>query len=537
MTSPSIISKNPSLLENCRDFITIVKTPKPHYINKATACAQQILSSDITPVSSPDTTREFQEIKENLVNLSPKNAKIKKIVTQVFEKLYPSTPSPSKINSIVPAGMQNMSGNDCFLIALCQLLRTPSLTQHLVNRLPKELWEPLIADNSNAEFIRKAIVEHTPFGATVSQNVRANPLTAQLDPGEVLAFLFNRIDEPDLATPIAIPQTTTTPPVTPVTVASDISTTASEPTLKEIYEEKYKNETNLLKRPLLFLSFWITTIFKSIENFFVSSLLGVFGYSETPPESSHSHADPNPMVIPDKSSPKYVPIITANRPNRPIKTDLKENIPNPLDVRIKKIRTYTPNPGVPDYIIHHDNFGGISNRTECQETQPYLDLPLKKNSDGFYTLQDVLHDYFAGTNEDEPSSVVIQSDSGDTITYEAKREESMKLTAIPDHLLLSFKRSLSLTDKIRDPIEGIDLEFILPNDLSEIAVDEKDRTYVLQGFLCHLGSSSIAGHYISYRKEADGWHYFNDSTHKVVSEAEVKEAAKHSYTLLYERKK
>jgi hypothetical protein len=558
----SVSPVNHPLFSHCEEFIGLVSHPKANYIAKVQSCAEQILLDDLPECSSPEQQEQVKTLFEQLKAVqTSKNPKVQECVKEVFQKLgnlYKSISIKASGSALTPtpqipsfAGMQNKSGSDCFLISLCQLLRLPSLREHLVDRLPIELWQPLVADNPHATFIRKAIVENTAFGVTIDTNVHANPLNSQLDPEEVLAFLLSRLDEPDLSYDgPKLPSTSKTlTPQSPAAVTQDLLPTSSVPTLslKEAYQENYTKATNILQKMRLFFVFWVSLLVQKMQDYFHTLFTSGKAYTVDPSEET-PEATPPALATEEEAAEEpeedplanYTPVITANHPdNRPLKDPAQPfiDLPNPLRVEVKKTRTYQPQKAsqMPAEVINHDNFGGPSHQTFTIERDPFLSLPVTKRTsrDKKYTLNTLLRKYFSSTSQDDLSSVTVKGDNGQETIYTAKRKEKIQLSSIPQHLLLSFRRSIPNGEKIDNPIEGIDLTFTLPKDLLETPAEDKDLQYQLEGFICHQGTSSSGGHYVAYRKEADGWHHFDDSHHEKVSEEDVKEAVKHSYIVFY----
>jgi hypothetical protein len=62
-----------------------------------------------------------------------------------------------------------------------------------------------------------------------------------------------------------------------------------------------------------------------------------------------------------------------------------------------------------------------------------------------------------------------------------------------------------------------------------------EKPYSLKSFTTHLGNTPHGGHYITYRRQEDGWICCNDSRVSVVSEEQVKAASRDAYTLFFEK--
>lgn len=491
---------------SCNTFIAEIKDSNLDEDDKLLLCTAFI--DEIEDLTSLDKShlRDLIGIKSKLISLrnsnpdGPLKDQINLVIqgiTNLTKTLRKKTTSSARVSD--SSGISNQ-GNDCFLIALYQLLKINGLTKHLVNRLPKELWEPLVADNPNAKFIRKTIVEHTNFGPDMTA-LGENPMESQLDASEVLMSLFNRIDKPD------------SPPKPKV---------AEENPLRKTYEEEWSKTTSVLYKMHLFLTFWKDTILETLKYYITTIIFKIFGYNNSDTSSEDT----------------YIPKITVKRPTRP-----KPEDPNPLTMKIKMDITYKVRRNVPNGLKNHDHFGGATHTGLGFEPNLYLPLAMEKDDKGVYEFAHSLKTHFSQKKGDDTAEATktITTKNGQVkkITYKADMIKTPHLEEVPDYLFLSLKRfdfnSNANGKKINDPIEGIDLEFSLPEQLLETPVEEADRKYSLQGFVTHIGSFA-GGHYITYRKEADGWHYFNDSLHKKVTEDEVKKEAKQAYIVFYEKK-
>ena len=517
LSNPKALSdkKFAAFKNHCGDFITLIADPLTEKEQKTLATKSFLEKINAIPCLKSNQASELLKIRTLLtmisnINDDPTTKEAIKTVTTMLNELIETfqnsqKQAPSSVEPTSPKGINNQ-GNDCFLIALCQLLRSKSLTEHLVNRLPKELLEPLIADNPNAKFIRRAIVKYTSLAAG-----NHDPMYGQLDVTETLTALLNRIDEPDMATPSPTP-----PPITP-----------EQPSLRETYENDYNDATEFLEKTKLFMAFWITTLYESIKSCLISPVVTMLGYNS-------DSTNPDNAV-----SANYIPQITAARPeNRPAK-----NSPNPLNLHIKTTIKYTPEKTTPIEHRNHENFGGAEHKhTPHEPPSPLLALPMERTPEGIYHFEHILKTYFLNHNEDEPAKLTVDVHRKKTTykrTYKAFKEKTTTLTQVPDFLLLSLRRFTFdyYPKKINDPVEGLDLEIILPEEILETPTPAANREYTLQSFVSHIGTSSGGGHYVSYRKEEDGWHYFNDETHIPVTDDEAKKAAKDAYLVFYERKK
>jgi hypothetical protein len=502
------------LLDSASEFIRILRNTTVAGDEKL-AHAKEFLDSLnlITVKSKPQDSYKIATLMARL-DLITIDAEIKKILLQIKPKLESLLPLDSKKAPPIlshfplitsPKGIANQ-GNDCFLIALCQLLRVKSLTENLIKRLPKELWQVFLVNNPNAKVIRKALVDHSPLGTFAKQD-KKNPMTSQLDATEVLSSLFSRIDEPDKPLPpSSLPQELEIPP------------TIKELSPKELYQKAYQEAPHWYTKVQLFITFWITTLFETIKDKCSSFFFNLFGLTkhhitDDTLSAPHLHHIPDTqgLTLPDP----------ADKP--------KKGTPNPLNIVVKQTIHYTPQPNMPDDLKHHDHFGGLTNSSEVFSEEPYLNLPMKSNGEDHYTLLECLKAYLTASLEDHASTLTVNQ-----VTYKAARQEKRTFSQIPQSLFLSFKR-FDGNKKITKPIEGINLNITLPETLCETPGDSAQRTYALQGFLTHLGSSPNSGHYIAYRKEADGWYYFNDAVSSKVTEQQVLAAAKDAYLVFYEK--
>jgi len=103
----------------------------------------------------------------------------------------------------------------------------------------------------------------------------------------------------------------------------------------------------------------------------------------------------------------------------------------------------------------------------------------------------------------------------------------------PEVLTIHLKRFCQTTQGIFKIVKVV--KFGLSLDLSPYCAGTVDARYQLTGVVMHDGSMG-GGHYTAHFKnrETNGWHYFSDSSGRIVDVREVL-ASSNAYMLFYDR--
>lgn len=514
MTSTSAISSK--FLEDTNRFIKALtecnKTATPELLRKVNDLAEPLLKNN--PPQDDHTLflgqyHILKEISKFKPNQLDKGAKKK--LNEVIKRLKPLAnnhfdtfiKNPIKITPVTPPkGLPNQGGNDCFLIALHQFLRSPSLTEHLVKHLPTELKNVLLDHNVNSITLRQAITGKTPFGKACKH--LSPQENSQQDPSEALLALFQSIGQPEAAKVAAAPQSP------PLSVQDQIP--AAPP--------KYANRLiNSLRTAWGSIASFFSTLKQGCYN-----TISAISYFMNPPDEIDGADD-----LPDNIHPTEEPL-PINCPT----------VVTPLYFRLKSILEFTPNENTPDELKNHDEFGGINHKTVSVEDQSILQFPLPTpNADHPYSLNDLLRTFFEQEPVDDKS---LKDDKSliNGIEYTAKQTKRLALESEPQHLILAFKRTGFDQDaghsyKITDPIQGVDLKITLPPTIFESPQESPPKEYFLKTFICHLGEGATSGHFVSYRRDGDFWYLLNDSSATEVTAEEAQKAAQTSHIVFYEK--
>ncbi len=429
---------------------------------------------------------------------------LKPIADKHFAAFIQNSTTATQVAS--PKGVSNQGGNDCFLIALYQFLRSPSLTEHLVNHLPTELKNVLLDPNVNSTTLRQVIAGTTPFGSWCKElDPKAN---SQLDSSEALIALFdsigspeaekvNNVDSPEVA---KVPQS----PMPPV-----VDQTSKAP-------PKYLNRlTNSLRTVWNFIASFFNTLKQGSY-----TIISAICYFMNPPDEINGADD-----LPDNN----------NEPKKPL-PPIQATVITPLYFPLKSIVQFTPDANTPEELKNHEEFGGIHHQTSKIENQNILQFPLPKPDVAHPdSLNQLLETFFAEEPIDDKKTLSVNGQ-----IYTAQQTRRLTLETAPQHLILAFKRSgfdpiTHSTYKNRNPIQGVDLEITIPVTAFEKPQAKKSRKYFLKTFICHLGSGTNSGHFVCYRRDGNSWYLLNDSVATQVSTEEVQKAAQTAHVVFYEK--
>jgi hypothetical protein len=484
-------------LKQCRERVT------PELISTINALKDSILNKVEPPqAQSIYFLGQYQCL--NHINTDPAlNESVKESLKQVLQHLKPLVDEcfqtfisqPSLVTS--PKGISNQ-GNDCFLIALYQFLRSPGLQEHLVNRLPQNLKEILLKPDVQSRDLRQAIANDTPFGTWCKD---LDPTSySQLDPSEALLALFDTItDEPQATTATTPPESVSSPQPSPAKASPQ--------------------HLNRLTKALHAVWDSIATFFSTIQAGCIHTFSAI-GYFINPPDEVNGADD-----------------LQDTPPTRPLQLPLpplRPTVITPLYFKLKSNVKFQPTPQTPQAIQNHPEFGGSEHQNTTIAHHSILEFPLPhlKKQDS-YSLASLLKAFFKKEKIENKSLAV------NGVTYVAKQTKQFTLETAPQHLIISFKRTgfdplTQQSYKIQKPITGVDLTITLPKDIVE-PNPHPQSTYSLKTFICHLGDASNHGHFVSYRLENDGWHFFNDSSCTPVSIEAVKLAAQTAHVVFYEK--
>jgi len=525
------------VVNNCKKFIELVSrcpkeiTPTTEAVQNITALASKICKYKTTTTNS----QALKNLKNRITPLSTSSEAINKSIKDVSQKLddfigpalkpsvdpkppavdpqppiiieddeEPLAPPPPAAPSTV-RGIQNTGGNDCFLIALCQMLKVEGLRKYLADQLPDELWKTFVAENLNSQAVRAAIVRWTNFANLINAShdpskPRLDPMRSQLDPTEVLTALLEAIDR----TPPATPAPATPAPATPAPATPAPATPAPATPLSR-WAKLCAFVANIFHK----LHQWLYTLYCNIT--------GTTSENSSPilftPPSPPPNYSPN---VPNNVIEKRTPHITFKENPLTIPTNHKTE----RFVDWDRTQPITPT----------EAYEAVNVTPHAERGEKLITLTVLQDK----SFKEMFAESFASETIDNRQDPLEQN--------QHVIVKSAEISAFPEYMLLSLKR-FSFTDgtakKISTPVD-IPLAWQLPEVTLEKSLQQQTsaNTYSLSTFLVHLGSSPNSGHYVSYRKEKDGWYYFNDgATPKKLIDAEVEKAAKDAFLVFYQRNK
>lgn len=393
-------------------------------------------------------------------------------------------------------GLKNENKDDCFMIALYQLLQCPFLREHFINELPEEVRNVFFENPPSSSKIRTVVADYT------LEHLR----TGMQDAQEVLGALFNLIGKKDAQ------------PANRVSTEKPSQPEETQNTKKP----QHVNEPGFFISLLIKIKNFVLKVFAYIRSFFC-------GKKEQPASKSNhsqknepttSNSDPSPP-------PKHDGFIDLTKK---LMTEAK----NPLFSHFTNTFEYVIDPDVPEAIRNSERFGGPTHQSNKQVNNPYLTLQFPNDSSTSFTLKEML-DHFMKEQIEEVEAVIAK-DGTNYPTHQ--RKETLKLKRAPECLLLHFSRfEFSLTGQAKkrnEPISGISEQITLDENYFQTPPAENQRSYELKALVQHSGGTG-GGHYTAYRKVGDDWYYFNDSVHtKVTTEHVLKESEK-SYLVFYEK--
>ena len=507
------------LLNRCEKFDSRVYGPN---LKSALTEHWTHLSSQTENPVFQNTLSKLQRIVSQILKPEPTKTQDAETQTEKTPEASPSHPAPSKVRKgpvgsyelhreetfvkkedIIERserflGMANETGNDCFLIACLQFLKTGFLKENITKRLPSKLYALIACENPSSSAIRNYLVNHPMFKQKF-RNTNLNIQRGQLDAQET----FN-----------AIVEMTTAQEDRPEPLAA----------LKELIDHDPCNESlKNLKR-----KFHNTDSF--LAKFFYGCLLPptkflVTLYNLITSIFSDDEEDDEIVEVPLTSVP-----LEPQPPRNPAAT-------NPIHFNLLSSVKWDVS-HLPPQVQKDDKFGGATNSSKKLDPSGALDLPLTMDAD--LKLEDLLNQYFSTEKEVDPSTLVVPgSEDTPEQTYRASSEKTIQLERHPSQLCIMIKRtqfdkdSLSAYKNLHPTLQPE--TFTLKKETSA-AADACASTYDLKTFVVQLGESPNGGHYISCRKEADGWYYFNDKTANKITESAAFRIAKHASMAFYEKR-
>ncbi|MBM3191284.1 MAG: hypothetical protein FJZ63_01350 [Chlamydiae bacterium] len=430
---------------------------------------------------------------EDLKPLTPLLVSLKEIkhtpLTKVVNHLERLIPTEV---CLPPSGIQNQ-GNDCFLIALHQLLQVPFLKQSIVEGLPEPLRGCFLNTQVDSGLLREVILQYTSI---TNKDTNLLQPYAQADPSEVLSALLDVLaDSPEASQKENGSMPTPLPTVHPPCQKKPSSLPSPSFPIRVLHFF-----TNCLKN----FCNWIYSFFSSCDEPLPTII---------PP--------PAPVKPPASSTPPAPP------PKNAISPPAAQKLPK-LNIPLCSSLDFTPYKNVPKTYRHHLEFGGETNQSIKDEAYPFLSIEMdSKNT----SLNSLLTNFF--TKEPVEDKCFA--------SYKAKQTKRLALRSSPEYLLMHFKRfsfdrHYGLETKIQTPLQGLESSITLSPSFF-LQPLKQSPSYELKAFICHIGGSPSRGHYTAYRKEDDGrWYYFNDAHCTQISEDKALEACKTSYMVFYLKK-
>jgi len=90
----------------------------------------------------------------------------------------------------------------------------------------------------------------------------------------------------------------------------------------------------------------------------------------------------------------------------------------------------------------------------------------------------------------------------------------------PETISFGLKRFTAANQKIQAPIKGFDQNILVPF-CDDQGVQVRTENYIVDTVLCHAGSSSNSGHYVTLIKTEKGWRELNDRQERFLSERQA----------------
>lgn len=171
------------------------------------------------------------------------------------------------------------------------------------------------------------------------------------------------------------------------------------------------------------------------------------------------------------------------------------------------------------------------NNTLTEETAEWnLKITFQPNS--IFKLDTLLKSYFCNENvaNSEPRKFIKNTE----LIKASIIKEELEFNKLPEHLFINFERFTSnITGKgfvkLNNPI---DIPEIL-DACSLHANGHPNASYELRSFIVHLGTTLKSGHYVAYRKVENQWWKCNDHRVSRISQEEMFNALRNSYSCFY----